>query len=109
MTDLLPCPFCGDEAEDYDSDFGNGIYCTGCGAMVGEPIHLDYRVDERITYEQAAAAWNTRAERTCRITSEEYDDLLDVFTTHFSCGHSKSGRAEFFNYCPNCGARVVTE
>ena len=106
MSELLPCPFCGGEAEDYDSDFGNGIYCMGCGAMVGEPIHLDYRVDERITYEQAAAAWNTRTERTCRITGETYDYLLEYTATRFSCGHCAIGPARWFKYCPECGARV---
>ena len=102
MTDLLPCPFCGDEAEDYDSDFGNGIYCMGCGAMVGEPIHLDYRVDERITYEQAASAWNTRAERTCHDTAPEGAEW-------FMCSECEKGTYEVYeyDYCPNCGAKVV--
>lgn len=53
------------------------------------------------------AAWNTRAERTCRITSEEYDDLLDMFTTNFSCGHYGIGMARWFKHCPECGAKVV--
>lgn len=60
-TELKPCPFCGGEPDEYEGEYGNGIYCMECGAMVGEPIHLDFNVAERVSYEQAAKAWNTRA------------------------------------------------
>ena len=60
--ELLPCPFCGcDSIDEYEGDYGNGIYCMECGAMMGEPIHLGFMVSERVSYEQAAKAWNTRA------------------------------------------------
>lgn len=59
--------------------------------------------------EQAIAAWNTRAERTCRNT----DDDCDAWFECSECGlHSKleimSGGYGIPNYCPNCGARVVS-
>jgi DNA-directed RNA polymerase subunit RPC12/RpoP len=60
-TELKPCPFCGGEADEYEGEYGNGIYCMQCGAMVGEPIHLDFDIAERVSYEQAVEAWNTRA------------------------------------------------
>lgn len=59
-TELLPCPFCGGEADEYEGDYGNGIYCMMCGAMVGEPIHLEYRTTKRVSMTEAIAAWNTR-------------------------------------------------
>lgn len=61
MNELKPCPFCGGEPDEYEGEYGNGIYCMQCGAMVGEPIHLGFNVAERVSYEQAAKAWNTRA------------------------------------------------
>lgn len=70
MTDnrtieLLPCPFCGGEADEYEGDYGNGIYCMMCGAMVGELIHLEYMTTRRVSIDEAIAAWNARAEQTC--------------------------------------------
>lgn len=127
MSELLPCPFCGGEADEYEGEYGNGIYCMQCGAMVGEPIHLGFNVAERVSYGQAIEAWNTRAdtatlyedgfylhgrkfvpERTCRNT----DDDCDAWFECSECGlHSKleimSGGYGIPNYCPNCGARVT--
>lgn len=60
-TTLLPCPFCGGEADEYEGDYGNGIYCMMCGAMVGEPIHLEYMTTKRVSIDEAIAAWNVRA------------------------------------------------
>ena len=61
MSELKPCPFCAcEDIDEYEGDFGNGVYCMNCGAMMGEPIHMEFRTNERVTYEQAAEAWNTR-------------------------------------------------
>ena len=79
-NELLPCPFCGGEADEYEGDYGNGIYCMMCGAMVGEPIHLEYRVSERVTMEQAIEAWNTRHERTCT-NAKKKDGLGEITVT----------------------------
>ena len=117
MTDLLPCPFCGAKAEIviYDPeeswDYRMEIeHDESCWLASPRPSVRNY-----YTKAEAISAWNTRTfkavyedgnlcrivtdtdtyipERTCRITSEEYDDLLDVFTTHFSCGHCGIGMA----------------
>lgn len=59
--ELKPCPFCGcEDIDEYEGDFGNGVYCMNCGAMMGEPIHMEFRTNERVSYEQAIEAWNTR-------------------------------------------------
>lgn len=127
-NELLPCPFCGGEADEYEGNYGNGVYCMNCGAMVGEPIHLEYRVTERVTYEQAIAAWNTRAdyhgyeqaaieawqnikaykERTCNLF--KLGAMYDV-ARYSCCGYefpeNVGEKAVAENYCPNCGARVT--
>lgn len=142
MTELLPCPFCGGEADEYEGDYGNGIYCMMCGAMVGEPIHLEYRTTKRVSIAEAIDAWNTRAERvgerktinktgdfvthdsraerTCRIVKTPSDsDFMDDWRYRCSeCGCNipvnerdpKTGDViNAANYCPNCGARVVSK
>lgn len=32
MVDLLPCPFCGSDADDINSTISGVIRCDGCGA-----------------------------------------------------------------------------
>lgn len=105
MRELKPCPFCGGEADEYEGDYGNGIYCMMCGAMVGEPIHLEYRTTKRVSIDEAIDAWNTRSERTCRMETEESCQNWN------SCSECD---ADYYtdqpiNYCPNCGARVIEE
>lgn len=111
MSELLPCPFCGGEADEYEGDYGNGIYCMMCGAMVGEPIHLEYRTTKRVSIAEAIAAWNTRAERTCSVVCIIDGLIMDEPNSiELSCGHTFETWDEVPpNYCPNCGAKVVGE
>lgn len=125
MTELLPCPFCGGEAHTIEpARYGKswGVRCE-CGAFLG----FEY------TETEAIAAWNTRtecvderetinktgdfvthgsgAERTCKSTT---DDSAWCFVCS-ECGksfprnklHLAHNHGEI-NYCPNCGARVVS-
>ena len=46
--------------------------------------------------------------RVCKVVSEEYDDLLEYWSTEFSCGHYGNGMAAYFGYCPKCGAEVLS-
>lgn len=113
MGDLLPCPFCGGEPDEYEGEYGNGIYCMECGAMVGEPIHLGFDIAERVSYEQAVEAWNTRAERTCKLVRHGSLANMPSFVC-WSCsecgfGWHHSENDNQFSYCPNCGAMVVSE
>jgi Lar family restriction alleviation protein len=57
---LLPCPFCGGEAEFYIDGHGySGVYCQVCGATSGE---IGISTDDK--YKLLADAWNTRAPET---------------------------------------------
>lgn len=96
---LKPCPFCGGEAE-YGANSVQGyeyVRCASCKARTWSCYE---------TKEQAAQAWNTRAERTChleRIPYEpgEYEGMR--------CSVCKTVDLEMGvgPYCPGCGAKVV--
>lgn len=111
MSELKPCPFCGGEAElrdDGEAGYPYYVQCVECGGMTDGYLHADRPFG-------AIDAWNARAERTCRIenTNGEWccsccgeavgsdDPWCELFT---------NGNAiELWNYCPNCGAKVVSE
>lgn len=109
--DLLPCPHCGGEAEFRDgSSTKPYIRCKSCGC----------RTWGSHAYDKLAAAWNRRAERTCRIATmdmageppyREGDRILNELSDGCSeCGYPfDTPNRGTPNYCPNCGARVVDE
>ena len=109
MTELLPCPFCGGEAHIVGGDdfFYNVVQCCNCHATASGRYE---------TEAEAIAAWNTRAERTCRNISRKLGN--DEFTCEECCARVYGCRGEWFdanweyhpfNYCPNCGAKVVQD
>lgn len=95
-TNLLPCPFCGEEAR----GIAEGVVFCDCGASA--PI----------------GAWNTRAghlefdgiellERTCKFkpfSGEDWDEPNSVRGVCSECSALMHGKD---SYCPNCGAKVV--
>lgn len=93
MEELKPCPFCGGEAHIQTFHFRYRVGCGTNGCIAGR---LNRAFD---TPEEAAAAWNRRAERTC------YPVLEDETMVCSECGEDIDGYG--WNYCPNCGARVV--
>lgn len=55
MADLLPCPFCGGEADFGQQIGGYFVNCVECLAST------NVIVDHRLTKQEAADKWNTRA------------------------------------------------
>ena len=97
MNELLPCPFCGGEAQHYEDGYmQHYIVCTNRGCYA-RSFGFEFE-------DEAIAAWNSRAERTCR-------NADDHKTTWFIC--SECGRhwyvSKRYNYCPSCGRKVVGE
>ena len=65
-TELLPCPFCGGEAETWDGAGLWHVVCAKCGT-VGSPC---------LTEAEAIAAWNARAERGT-LTAEQVFEVIE--------------------------------
>ena len=113
MTDgLRPCPFCGGDdigifgAYPYFRDknaYGWTAMCADCGCAVGFILHEPSMLcAEFATIDEAIAAWNARAERTCRII--EYDE--SPYPVCSECGAVQPDEFTVY-YCWSCGAKVV--
>lgn len=103
--ELKPCPFCGGDAKLMEMRYGDGRYSVFgvfCQNDSGAVQHGHF-IDNYATEAEAVDAWNTRAERTCRIERRDCGD--GVAGTYCSeCGNHAD---EDDCYCPTCGARVV--
>lgn len=99
--ELKPCPFCGGEAIDCEIETGN--WRIGCN---NARCRGDWFASKFYPTKSAAIeAWNTRAERTCRIKE---DDDTGCFLTCSECGAIQPEEWTVY-YCWCCGARVVEE
>lgn len=108
-SELLPCPFCGGEAEILTAESMNGGYlfgimCNDCRS----------RGDVYDTEAEAVAAWNTRAELgsgTCEWNLSEKrpnakgDDYVYGYETECGCRHTWWPDT-LPSYCPSCGKKV---
>lgn len=118
MSGLKPCPFCGGDAHVKEVVSAcEMLYTVGCSdsECMGYETWL-----LKPTKEEAIAAWNRRADRTCRNVSEwNSPELFDFKCSE--CGaevcSDEMGKSplvvdedeEDLRYCPSCGARVVGE
>lgn len=131
--ELKPCLFCGKcpeiavcdnegnvRGEDYERDPWSGLGYRIVHISEDCPVATDEDGGSNIydTREEAERHWNRRAERTCQFF---YDEKIDEYACS-ACGErvSRSNPAdeykvsllavlESFEYCPNCGAKVVDE
>ena len=120
---LKSCPFCGKDRAWLQTWGGSyveaRVVCGSChvatsivGAVgtVHEPTGRD--VTRLMAMEQAISSWNRRAERTCRIVEdvdEVETELGPIEVRTYLCGECHGRMAPDDAYCPNCGAKVVSE
>ena len=128
MSKLKPCPFCGGEAKFHIYGRSCNVVCLRC--QIGTRLE---HIDE---YEVAVDAWNTRAyyedelsalpmteenmrehgwvrERTCnlsKVTSWDDDGHNTWGVICSACdAHIEHNTGYGIRYCPQCGAKVVSE
>lgn len=79
--------------------------------LAGEPMADGSLVVDMLTPEQAIAATlgNSRAERTCENIAPDYLDFLcsKCGFVHYHSDENDTDDGNDWNYCPNCGAKVV--
>lgn len=108
---LRPCGFCEhgearvivvDEVTDAGCEEATvplyAASCPYCGA----------RGPMALSEDEAVEAWNRRAERTCRVVSAKECGGVGYAPGCSECGWQMAG-SMWHNYCPNCGARVVSK
>ena len=101
---LKPCPFCGEgtHIRTLETAHGSVLYGVSCPTEGCFGFSMETYFD---TPEEAIAAWNRRAERTCRDETGSPQSFLCS-----ECGWFDTDLDDLplnYNYCPNCGARVV--
>jgi len=117
-TELLPCPFCGGKAEIIEADYGMymtgyAIYCRKCCLKLGVTGRLGEAYEWSPVFDteaEAIAAWNARAERTCKMRQHIW---VPIWTCS-ECGANNGGLFGLDKYeppkiCPNCGCKAVGE
>lgn len=126
---LLPCPFCGgevrlvyheaepksEECEYKDTDECDDCYECGwheefwtirhiCKTRYWNHWTFNFDSDFCDTEAEAIAAWNTRAERTCK-----QERLFNLTRRECDGEWYEWHGEEPPKYCPTCGAKVVEQ
>lgn len=110
-TKLKPCPFCGGKPAVQEKYGYFNISCPDFDCPASNNAWFK-------SLEESVKAWNTRAERTCRIiktwSDSDYVDGWRYRCSECSCFIPVNERdfetgdvISAANYCPNCGAKVV--
>lgn len=116
---LRECPFCGGEASKrlfYKGKYR--VHCNVCDAHSGDVCdteaeaiaawntRVDYHGYEKAAIEawESIKAWNSRAERTCK-----HDRMFNLVKRECDGKRYSWRDMDMPNYCPNCGAKVVSE
>ena len=102
MSDLKPCPFCGNEYSLMSGEMAEGsymlqpgfVFCCECGAEISECK----------TEAEAIEAWNRRAERKKGKWIKTYRGQVNSF-----CSECKMEAGKQTSFCPNCGAMMREE
>lgn len=99
---LALCPFCGGEAYIYAP--GPAEHHVAC-----KNPNCYAETHGWITEAEAIAAWNSRAERTCKPIIEPWESDKTKYDAY--CGNCNyplgDGKLMPWNYCPNCGCKVI--
>ena len=98
---LLPCPFCGGEAE-FETYGGTAcaVVCPSCRCGTPTMSLADGMA--------AVNRWNLRAERTCRVVRYGEPSPTGV-PRERRCSECGGMLTRFGSYCPHCGARIIKE
>ena len=102
---LKPCPFCGEgtHIRTLETAHGSVLYGVSCPTEGCFGFSMETYFD---TPEEAIAAWNRRAERTCRVVSAKECGGVGYAPGCSECGWQMAD-SMWHSFCPNCGARVV--
>lgn len=90
---------------EYETDDHMGFSETRWGGDGAFQLAPGAALVMRVTPEQAVEA--TLGRVTCRVTSAIILHDPDGYETTLDCGHIVHMPPEDFDYCPNCGRRVV--
>lgn len=105
MTELLPCPFCGGEADVHYFAHDD----SECTVMCSNPncrASVSARSCGSMTtaYNRARKLWNRRAERTCLAKPYEVDGETGFYDCiECECGEVNDVSAR---YCNGCGGLI---
>lgn len=114
MSDLKPCPFCGggwlyETRRNGYCDETPTMFCNSCKAVVTwEQVEEEGVNDETKAF--VREHWNSRAERTCRNLDKHYSIMFKCSECgHWECQDFDGEKVlpQKWNYCPNCGAKVI--